>query len=123
MDALELARVSRNNMILIADAEWDSLTILVLASAAFYGWTLFSSFRGGPLGRPYGLTLLGILVLLGSFVVRLGLDLEGIQALTAYGFSLKDFAVIISAFFFAAGGRGLARFWRASKGGFVGGKA
>ena len=80
-------------------------------------------FRGGPLGRPHALAMAGTLVLLISFVVRLGLDLEGIQAVTAYGFSLKDLAVIVSAVFFVAGGRALAKFWRASKEGFVGSKS
>jgi len=107
-------------MILVNDAIWDFATILVLIGATFYAWILYAKFKGGPLGRPNMYALLGILILLMSFLVRLLLDLQGIDAVDAYGVSVKDLAIIVSVFFFGAGARGLARFWTISKNGFAG---
>lgn len=109
-------------MVLVVDTEWDTLTIAVLVASTFFAWRVYGSFKGGPLGRPYLLGVLGSATLLVAFLVRLSLDFQGIRAVDAYGISVKDVAIIVAVVFFGAGAWDLGRFWRTSKDGFVGGK-
>jgi hypothetical protein len=97
-------------MVPLAETAWDTVTLLVCLSAVFYLTKLYSSFKGGSLGRAYGYYITAGLVLVVGFGIKVGLDFEGISP-TDYGLSVRDFAIIIALVLFAVGLRASTKFW------------